>query len=224
MTNNSTVKRSSIPDIRRTMLEKGALLFRFTEPSVPHKEEHTKWFRQMEELGFLVTTSGCIFPYENFTGSSKSRPKGHKISANFFIGEPPTFEANIHGWPTETQASHRCHRKHCINPNHIVFEPQWKNLKRNYCGEHGQCDCNVAPPCLTTYHNDKWSHGDEYITYETKEYKRQVSHLIPGQRFTILPKNHYDSVDNRKEKRNERLRSKRKTPPIPQSNNNKRSK
>ena len=51
------IKRSSIPDIRKAMLDRGALLFRFEKPSnVNHKREHIVWFEQMQEAGFIVTT------------------------------------------------------------------------------------------------------------------------------------------------------------------------
>lgn len=211
-----TVKRSAIPDIRKTMLERGALLFRFTKPAgVLHKQpEHVRWFEQMQELGFLVTTTGCIIPYENFSNSSKSRPKGHKVSAYYFLGEPPVFGDHQHGWPTSCQVSHRCHRKECINPHHLVYEPQWKNLKRNYCGESGSCDCGVTPRCLATYHNERWQHQDLYVTYSTDDYKRVVADLVPGQRFTILGAKHYQSVDTKRSQRNQRLQGKRKKAPI----------
>jgi len=210
-----TVKRSAIPNIRKTMLERGALLFRFTKPAgVLHKPEHVRWFEQMQELGFLVTTTGCIIPYENFSNSSKSRPKGHKVSAYYFLGEPPVFGDHQHGWPTSCQVSHRCHRKECVNPHHLVYEPQWKNLKRNYCGESGSCDCGVEPRCLATYHNERWQHQDLYVTYSTDDYKRVVADLVPGQRFTILGAKHYQSVDTKRSQRNQRLQGKRKKAPI----------
>lgn len=220
----SKVKRNAIPDIRQMMLDRGALLFRFEKPNdVVHKSEHIAWFQQMEQMGFVVTRSGCILPYDNFSDSSKGRPKGHKISAYFFLGEPPCCQSGSrhpHGWPVQMQVSHRCHRKDCINPAHLVYEPQWKNLKRNYCGERGSCDCGVQPPCLATYHNDKWRYDDEVVTYSTDGYRRIVADLVPGHRFVILPADHYESVDIKKRKRNERLRSKRKksraaaTPPL----------
>lgn len=193
------------------MLERGALLFKFTKPAgVLHKPEHVRWFEQMQELGFLVTTSGCIIPYDNFSSSSKGRPKGHKISAYFFLGEPPAFGEHEHGWPTETQVSHLCHRKECVNPGHLVYEPQWKNLKRNYCGERGACDCGMTPRCLATYRNEKWLHRDAFVTYETDNYKRVVADHVAGQRFAILGRDHYRSVDIKRSKRNERLHGKRK--------------
>lgn len=223
----SKVKRAAIPDIRRKMLDQGALLFRFEKPhDVVHKREHIVWWEQMEQLGFRVTRSGCILPYDNFCGSSKGRPKGHKISAYFFLGEPPRCQqqqsgGHPHGWPTQMQVSHRCHRKDCINPAHLVYEPQWKNLKRNYCGEHGSCDCGMQPPCVATYHNGDWQYSDDHlVTYSTDGYRRIVAGLVPGRRFVILPADHYESVDIKKRKRNERLHSKRKkskasAPPTP---------
>ena len=205
MTNKLAVKRSSVPDIRKTMLEKGALLFKFEQPT-GRSADHVNWFRQMEALGFLVTTSGCIFPYDNFSSSSKGRPKGHKLSAHIFLGKPPVFGRDVNGWPVATQVSHRCHRKSCINPSHLVYEPQWKNLKRNYCGENLKCDCGVTPPCLSTYHNDVWVYSDQYVTYDTTDFKKVVSSFIPGQRFAILSRLHYNSVDTKKKLRNARIK------------------
>lgn len=149
MSKATTVKRSSIPIIRESMLEQGALLFKFDQPSEgSSQQEHITWFNQMQELGFRVTTTGCFLPYENFKGSSKARPKGHKVATFFFKGIPSTYPSHPHGWPVVVQVSHLCHRKTCVNPNHIVYEPQWKNLKRNYCGENGSCDCGMTPACL----------------------------------------------------------------------------
>lgn len=213
MSESSTnkVKRSSIPAIRDNMLEKGALLLEFKRPPglASCKQEQT-WFKQMQELGFLVTTSGCMFPYENFSGASKGRPKGHKISALFFKGSLPVFPESSHGWPSSTQVSHLCHRKKCVNPNHIVYEPQWKNLKRNYCGENGTCDCGLMPKCLSTYHNDDWTYDDEFITYETKKFKRLLKPLLSGQEYVVRPKDFFASIDKRTKQRNERLSKKRK--------------
>jgi hypothetical protein len=211
-TTTNKVKRSSIPAIRENMLEKGALLFCFERPKgiTSSNPEDVTWFNQMEAAGFLVTKSGCIFPYENYSGASKGRPKGHKISALFFKGSMPTFPNNPHGWPTTTQVSHLCHRKQCINPNHMVYEPQWKNLKRNYCGDTGKCDCGVEPKCLATYHNDDWAHVDEFITYDTKRFKKLVKCHLLGLRYSIRLKDHFASVDKRTNQRNERLSKKRK--------------
>lgn len=213
------------------MLEKGALLFKFVTSNQPTNDDgdfqqHVVWFKQMQELGFLVSaTTGCFLPYENFSTSSKGRPKGHKIAARFFcIGghsKPPTFESHPHGWPVDTQVSHLCHRKNCINPSHLVYEPQWKNLKRNYCGENGKCDCGVMPKCIVTYHSDQWweereeednddDNKQQFVTYHTPNYKRIVSNFIPGYRFSILPQDHYRSVDIKRQQRNDNIKARSK--------------
>lgn len=205
------IKKSSIPSIRKSMLEKGALLFKFEQPEAGSKQkEHVLWFEQMQELGFLVTTTGCILPYENFTSSSKGRPKGHKLSALFFKGLAPRYPANPNGWPVTAQVSHLCHRKSCINPNHLVYEEQWKNLKRTYCGSKGSCDCGVVPKCLYVYHNDNWKYEDTFITYGTKDFKSLISPHLSGYRYIVRGKDHYHSIDKKREQRNTKIHRKRK--------------
>jgi hypothetical protein len=68
----------------------------------------------------------------------------------------------------------------------------------------------MMPPCVATYHNDGWHYDDEIISYSTDGYRGKVASLLAGKRFVILPKNHYESIDNKKRKRNERLHGKRK--------------
>ena len=154
----------------------------------------------------------AFYRTRTFGTVAKEGQRDTKISAYYFLGgPPPRQEMHPHGWPTEMQVSHRCHRKDCVSPLHVIWEPQWKNLKRNYCGADGSCDCGMTPPCVATYHNDGWQYDDdEIISYSTDGYRRQVADLLSGRRFTILPKNHYESIDNRKRKRDERLHGKRK--------------
>ena len=58
---------------------------------------------------------------------------------------------NALDWDSTLEASHLCHIHQCMNPLHIVYEPSWRNKKRNYCGIKGQCDCGQVPQCLRTY-------------------------------------------------------------------------
>jgi len=202
------VKRSD-PEIRALMLERGAMFFDF-QTSVTPTKEYKEWFEAMQKLGFLVSTTGCIFPYENYSTGSKGRPKGHKISAGFFLGPAPTFDEHRHGWPVTTQVSHLCHRAKCINPAHILYEPQWKNLKRNFCGDTDVCDCGLTPKCLLVYHNDEWIYNDSFITYETKGYKQLVSVCLPNHRYTIRPSNYYQKEDTKRTKRNKKKNTEKK--------------
>lgn len=54
-------------------------------------------------------------------------------------------------WPIWAEISHLCHHHKCCNPLHLVVEPCWRNRRRNYCGDSGQCDCGAAPRCLSRY-------------------------------------------------------------------------
>lgn len=62
------------------------------------------------------------------------------------------------GWPTDSQISHLCHRRHCCRPDHLQYELRPCNLRRNYCGilsklgdGGGGCDCGMVPPCVRMY-------------------------------------------------------------------------
>lgn len=220
------VKRSSVPTIRSSMLDKGALLFRFEQPSTvttaATPKEHTLWFEQMQELGFLMDAeSGCMYPYENFSSSSKGRPKGHKVAAYFFKGgQLPKYDPHKFGWPVIAQVSHLCHNKDCVNPNHLIYEPQWKNLKRNFCGDSGKCDCGVKPSCLAPYSSNSSSSNvaaaavrtknkTTWLTYDTPDFKNRIHQHLSGLRYSILPKKHFDSVDKKRQQRLERIHGKR---------------
>lgn len=58
---------------------------------------------------------------------------------------------NAMDWDSTLEASHLCHNHQCMNPLHMVYEPSWRNRKRNYCGSKGQCDCGQVPQCLQPY-------------------------------------------------------------------------
>ena len=44
--------------------------------------------------------------------------------------------------------SHLCHIKHCINPDHLTFEPHSKNMSRDTCFKNGSCSMEHSPPCI----------------------------------------------------------------------------
>lgn len=225
---SNTSKKSNGPEIREEMLRKGAIFFDFERPKdieyVENDKQIVDWFKKMEEYGFLVSETGCILPYKNYYTHSKGRKKGYGLSASFFKGKPPTFPPHKYNWPVVTQISHLCHRNQCINPTHLHYEPQWKNLKRNYCGEDGHCDCGVVPSCISTYRNEKWEYNDTFITYETKDYKGKIKKLFKNSkyRFKILSSDYYKTEDEKKKTRNERLKKKRKRGESELKGNNKK--
>jgi len=44
--------------------------------------------------------------------------------------------------------SHLCHHADCINPDHLVKEELWRNIKRQTCSGPADCTCNDYAPCL----------------------------------------------------------------------------
>lgn len=212
MSKNTSKSKKSSAEIRNIMIDRGALFLKFhnIDYNYEDRDTHVKWFEHLLEHGLLVTTGGCIFAYENFYSGSKGRPKAPKQSALFFKGQMPTFSEHRHKWPVECQVSHLCHRTKCINPEHMVYEPQWCNLKRNYCGENGTCDCGRTPPCINVYHNSDWEHHDRFVSYDTPNLQASLETFLPNVEFDLLDKYHYHKADVKKIQRNERLQSKRK--------------
>ena len=41
--------------------------------------------------------------------------------------------------PSQCEASHRCHTKTCINPDHLSLEPKRVNMARKSCKANGEC-------------------------------------------------------------------------------------
>jgi hypothetical protein len=109
--------------------------------------------------GVLVTSdTGCMIPHPQYCShGGNHRNKAYQRCCRFFYGIAPDAgtsagrQTNSFGWDETLEASHLCHRRECLNPAHIVFEPAWQNRKRNYCGFHGECDCGNTPKCLRRY-------------------------------------------------------------------------
>lgn len=113
----------------------------------------------MLRKGVLVTSdTGCIIPHPQYCTHGGNHKNGaYQRCCRFFYGIAPDAGTsagrltNSFGWDETLEASHLCHRRECMNPAHIVFEPTWQNRKRNYCGFHGECDCGNTPKCLRRY-------------------------------------------------------------------------
>lgn len=56
-------------------------------------------------------------------------------------------------------ASHLCHNSRCIDPTHLVWEPDWYNRSRDNCLREVECPkcscrfpvCSHEPPCLKAH-------------------------------------------------------------------------
>ena len=46
------------------------------------------------------------------------------------------------------EISHLCHKKLCINPEHLVLEAHMVNMSRAHCFIHGACSLEHSPPCI----------------------------------------------------------------------------
>ena len=163
-------------DLRNTHLENGAFLVEFETPDEPvdlfrrippvgigpmSLLSGSAWqsavdsYRTMERKGFRVTVDlGCLIPDPQYsTHQQGATKKGHQRTFAFFARWIPTKMdvRNEFGWPCSAQISHLCHRRSCARVDHLVVEEQWRNLKRNYCGMNGVCDCGNDIKCLRRY-------------------------------------------------------------------------
>jgi len=170
--------RRSSGSVRKSHLTRGAFLIEFATPNeamdlvrrdLPigvgptHLLQGSEYqsavdkYRAMERKGFRVTRdTGCLIPDEQYgTYQQGATLKGHQRTFAFFARWCPKqgSEAirNQFGWPMNLQISHLCHRRSCCRVDHSVAEEQWRNLKRNYCGECGECDCGNPIKCLRRY-------------------------------------------------------------------------
>lgn len=210
--------RRSEADIRNEHLDKGAILLKFEFED--NAESLTSW-RNVEKFGFRITTSGCLFSHKNFWFRSRPKIVASDVSLLLFKNlERPVktsnnnVKRNKYGWPCNEQVSHLCHNSNCCNPNHLVIEPQWKNLKRNYCGYGGECDCGNDIKCISRYYNSNFEREFEYLSYSSPNLKRFVQDsIVVGDRavgVTVLERNRYDIQDRKRMNRKKRKRGERK--------------
>jgi len=201
-------KRSSA-DIRSEMRQEGALYLTFERPQLTPDSWWNEW-KAMQKYGFFILTTGCIMPYKYFRKTFKTghKLKGHQRAVHCFLNRTPdqTVRVNQHGWPCGEQISHLCHNPDCVNPEHLVIEPQWKNLRRNYCGENGHCDCGMTPRCVRTYTNPETFANSWTLEADIKKAKVLLTNLHATYPFKILPSNFYSAEEvkskNRQKRRN----------------------
>jgi len=220
--------------IRQRHLNKGAFLVEFATPPAPLDmlggrlipaellpaskfsgktlRQTADQYRTMERKGFRVTKDiGCLIPDEQYGVAKKgSTVKGHQRTFAFFAhwvpGSGDTIR-NEFGWPTNLQISHLCHRRSCCRVDHLVAEEQWRNLKRNYCGLNGNCDCGNPIQCLRRYQMQ--DQADFPALCETQAEVEEVLQGAPA--FVIHGSNRFESRDQKAKQRNaNRLKRKRK--------------
>jgi hypothetical protein len=63
----------------------------------------------------------------------------------------------------DLEASHICHEKRCVNPDHLVMESRQENMKRQSCRFLGECvghdnsvDCQIPPEEVAQFPQYLW--------------------------------------------------------------------
>lgn len=219
--------------VRRAHLQKGAFLIEFATPGQPRdmfggrvmppglglpalqtgkeRQSAVDKYRTMERKGFRVTKdTGCLIPDEQYaTYQHGASVKGHQRTFAFFGHWVPRQDGqatrNEFGWPVNLQISHGCHRRSCCRIDHIWAEEQWRNLKRNYCGAGGKCDCGNLIPCLRRYQLDDQT--DEPAFCETEEEVRAA--LVGAPPYVIHGANRHAARDDTSKRRKQNQESRK---------------
>jgi len=199
-------KRSSA-EIRAETKTEGAVFIHFNKPA----QTPTHWWNQwtkMQKYGFFVLTTACILPYRYYRKTFKKgdKLKGHQRAIHCFHNREPdrSNRVNQHGWPCDEQISHLCHNPDCCNPIHLVIEPRWKNMRRNFCGENGVCDCGMQPPCIRTYTNPETFAESWTLETDVQRVRDLLAALNAKYPFVIQPKTFYDVDDQKSNNRKKR--------------------
>lgn len=217
MKNTKQAKKRPEAEIRNNHLKKGALLLKFTVDRIGINQDILRQWRSIEKKGFLVTKTGCLIPALNHKSNSKKK-SAYEIAMNFFFGKSKNLEQGIvneFGWPAEEQLSHLCHDNSCCCYKDLEIEPQWKNLKRNYCGFFGFCDCGMIPKCKCRYLPSNTIRNYDLLHYEDKNLSLIIKELFEYSspdltvKVSILPKDYYKVEDEKRVNRNTRIKRKR---------------
>jgi len=204
--------KSGEPDIRKVTLAHGAVLLSFVEPPETPAIAASLW-RAMEAKGFFITTDGCIFPHKYYWSSNEKgdQHSGHVRSIDFFVHRQRLQTGqNEFGWPANEQVSHLCHRENCVNPLHLTIEPQWCNLRRNFCGANGACSCGQQPACTQRFVTwnvflEQVRHGKVGFISRQDEVLEVLSELRNAYKFKVRQKDHYRVEDEKRINRKARL-------------------
>lgn len=162
-------------------------------------------YRTMERKGFRVTKDiGCLIPDEQYgTYQQGATIKGHQRAFAFFAHWCPKHGAtavrNEYGWPCTIQISHKCHRRSCCRIDHLLGEEQWRNLKRNYCGLDGECDCGNPIQCLRLYQMQDQTDEPEFC--QTEDEVRAVLQGAP--KYVIHAPTRHENRDKKSKQRKE---------------------
>jgi hypothetical protein len=202
--------RRTEADLRNEHLKQGAILLKFTvtRNPPPNQADIQNW-RCIEKKGFRVALDGCLIPHSVHWFKNRQKKIASDVALTFFHGKKcdRTKKVNKHGWPCQETTSHLCHWNICCAYNQLCIEPQWMNVKRNYCGRDGVCDCGMKPPCVDTYHNSTFDRQKEYFSYSTPDLSKKIKQLFEVNTselkisVKILPADFYKKQDLKRSNR-----------------------
>lgn len=209
--------RRSLGDVRNEFLRAGALLLQFellpSTTDIAAGDVVSAW-RHIERFGFLVTAdTGCMIAHEQFRphyGNSKLK-LAHICALAFFRGKRINYKEqegkkDADGWPIDLQISHLCHTSSCCNPEHLVVEPRWKNVKRNFCGWATQvdddgnktsvCNCGMEPKCIRKYAPSSVVSNRPLLVYDQERLGKLVRRFTNSEKPGGSSSNHNQEEDD----------------------------
>ena len=147
------------PDLKTSCFRDGVPMEQLPARVTRGSKNDKKYWNELQTVlrkGVLVTRdTGCLIPHPQFhTSGGGAKNKGYQRMARVMFGIAPSGlerTKDHRDWDITPQLSHTCHRHLCMNPAHLYIEEAWRNWKRNYCGDSGECDCGQLPKCLLEY-------------------------------------------------------------------------
>jgi len=206
--------------VRMEMLDKGALLLHFDieRPGGVNHEALRVW-RAIEKKGFLVTKAGCLIPAPCHCYANSNKKPAYDTAMKLFWGKSrdptTTGSVNVYMWPSEDQVSHLCHDNACCCYKDLEIVPQWQNLKRNYCGFNGVCDCSMIPACKSIYRPSNIARDYDILRYGDADLGDTVRSLLEVDteelrvKVKILESTFYKVQDMKRANRNTRIKRKK---------------
>ncbi len=158
--------------------------------TISPNEELCRAFDRLQSYGFIVTRGGCIVA-NNCSFQIQGRDFAHyKVASLFFLGPDLQFLDN-RGRMKQSVTTRLCRTNQCMNPLHLLYEPNAKMIQRTSCCFHTideECRCGQIPKCLHISEEDR----NSIITYQTPNCEQLLKQVLNGWQFELLPRDFYD--------------------------------
>lgn len=122
-----------------------------------------EWYEQVQSDSTPVGSIGCWHLKPDIRGVATKRGRPHVDVSRYgrkekvsdgeestqkhfpFARATPFMMEKDFKIDAKMSASHLCHDELCVNPGHVVMEPQWVNVSRTFCTVK---ECRHEPRCL----------------------------------------------------------------------------